>query len=100
MLAPTWVKLATHLAPRLEEVMVVEVDCTKLGDICREQGVQAYPTLVWYANGAKIDTFEGDRTFAGLLAYVEGKIGTIAAAELPFVSKEASGVGGMPPAAL
>lgn len=47
-LAPTWKQLARHMQ---DKVTVAEVNCDDHSSLCKAQGIQGYPTLVWYAAG-------------------------------------------------
>ncbi|GAA6012954.1 hypothetical protein JCM11491_000919 [Sporobolomyces phaffii] len=53
-LAPHWESLAASLT---SQVHVYEVDCDEAQNkgICRQEGVQAYPTLIFYNHGAVVE---------------------------------------------
>ncbi|KDR74372.1 hypothetical protein GALMADRAFT_250250 [Galerina marginata CBS 339.88] len=48
-LAPTWRNLAKHMQ---NKVTVAEVNCDDHSALCKSQGIEGYPTLVWYGQGA------------------------------------------------
>jgi thioredoxin domain-containing protein 5 len=47
-LAPTWKQLARHMQNKLT---VAEVNCDDHSALCKSQGIQGYPTLVWFGQG-------------------------------------------------
>jgi len=47
-LAPTWKQLAKHMQNKLT---VAEVNCDDNSALCKSQGIQGYPTLVWFGKG-------------------------------------------------
>ncbi|PPQ86762.1 hypothetical protein CVT25_012407 [Psilocybe cyanescens] len=49
-LAPTWKQLARHMKGR---ITVAEVNCDDHSALCKKEGIQGYPTLMWYAGGAE-----------------------------------------------
>ncbi len=51
---------------------LARVDCVASGDLCVDQGVEAYPTIQLYQDGEKIDQWKGERSFAKLKTYVDG----------------------------
>jgi protein disulfide-isomerase-like protein len=57
-LLPEWAKAATILKG---EVPLVKVDATKHGDLAREYGVEGYPSLFFFVEGAH-RPYTGDRT--------------------------------------
>ncbi|GAA6039738.1 hypothetical protein JCM8097_001378 [Rhodosporidiobolus ruineniae] len=58
-LAPKWVDLASALST---SVAVYEMDCEAEGNkkVCRQEGVKAYPTLLFYNKGA-VAEYHGNR---------------------------------------
>ncbi|KAF8960247.1 thioredoxin domain-containing 5 [Flammula alnicola] len=58
-LAPTWKQLARHMQGK---VTVAEVNCDDHGSLCKSQGIQGYPTLVWYGQG---DSANGRSEYMG-----------------------------------
>jgi len=73
-LAPTWEKLAEEYSEN-DGVTIGHVDCTA-GDnanrgICDSNGVNGFPTLNIYKDGAKVEEYNGKRDLADLKAFVE-----------------------------
>ncbi|KIM20922.1 hypothetical protein M408DRAFT_118006 [Serendipita vermifera MAFF 305830] len=51
-LAPIWTELAQELKG---VVNVAEVNCDIHGSLCRNVGIEGYPTVIFYLNGRKVD---------------------------------------------
>lgn len=68
-LAPTWDELA-KLFEKDEVAKVAKVDCTLHQPICQEQEIRGYPTLVYFRDGRKLETYKGARTLADLKDFV------------------------------
>ncbi|KAF8164798.1 protein disulfide isomerase [Crassisporium funariophilum] len=66
-LAPIWKQLARHMQSKLT---VAEVNCDDHGALCKAQGIQGYPTLVYYNDGAKSE-YNGGRKLEQLKAFSE-----------------------------
>jgi len=67
-LKPTWDKIAKR--PGIEGVKVAKVDCTASEAICKQYDVKGYPTILYFRNGKKLDTFSGDKSETGLKEYI------------------------------
>jgi len=79
-LAPTW----DELAKKFEKdavVKVAKVDCTQHQSVCQEHEVRGYPTLAYFRNGRKIETYKGARNLADLTDFMN-------------TNKEQAGAGG------
>jgi thioredoxin domain-containing protein 5 len=66
-LAPTWKQLARHLQGK---VQVASVNCDDESALCGVQGIQGYPTLVYFSNGA-VSEYKGGRKLDQLKAFAE-----------------------------
>jgi len=88
-LAPTWEELAGKYADN-EKVVIGHVDCTEKENenkaLCDENGVNGFPTLNIYSDGAKVAEYNGKRGLEELSAFVEKHL---AAAEEALEAKEA-----------
>lgn len=66
-LAPTWKNLAKHLQNKLT---IAEVNCEDHGALCKSQGIQGYPTLIYYTEGVKTE-YNGGRKLDLLKSFAE-----------------------------
>jgi len=70
-LAPTWKQLARHMQNKLT---VAEVNCDDYSSLCQSQGIQGYPTLVWFGRGAEgpgRSEYNGGRKLDQLKSFAE-----------------------------
>ncbi len=47
-------------------VKIAKLDCTQHQSVCQEQDVRGYPTLHYFRNGRKVETYKGARTLSEL----------------------------------
>jgi len=74
-LHPTWEKLAELVEGDGMPVGIASVDCVKHIDICREQSIQAFPTLRWYEFGKYMEPpYKSDRTVNALHSFAKRKL--------------------------
>ncbi len=45
----------------LFRLQVAKLDCTSAQSVCQEQDVKGYPTLAYFRNGKKVETYRGAR---------------------------------------
>eukprot|EP01062_Namystynia_karyoxenos_P074853 TRINITY_DN71894_c0_g1_i1.p2 TRINITY_DN71894_c0_g1~~TRINITY_DN71894_c0_g1_i1.p2 ORF type:complete len:149 (+),score=24.59 TRINITY_DN71894_c0_g1_i1:85-531(+) len=77
---PAWEKLAGDYA-WATTVLIAEVDCVRVQDVCDAEGVQGFPTLRYYHTGGEEATspaggrdYSGQRDYASLKKFVEDKL--------------------------
>jgi len=68
-LAPAWDELAANFKSD-KQVKVAKVDCTQHQAVCQEHEVRGYPTLGYFRNGRKIETYKGARNLPELTSFV------------------------------
>lgn len=68
-LAPVWDELAKKFESD-SKVKIAKVDCTQHQSVCQEQEVRGYPTLSYFRNGRKIETYKGARNINDLTDFV------------------------------
>jgi thioredoxin domain-containing protein 5 len=59
-LAPTWDELAKAFEND-ETVKIAKVDCTQAQSVCQDNDVRGYPTLAYFKDGKKVETYRGAR---------------------------------------
>jgi Thioredoxin domain-containing protein len=74
-LHPTWEKFAELVDEEEMPVGIASVDCVTHVDICREQVIQAFPTLRWYEEGTfQAPPYKNDRTVAAFSSFTKRKL--------------------------
>jgi len=72
-LAPTWEDLGKKFASN-ENVKIAKVDCTQHREVCSENGVRGFPTLILFRNGKKEIEHNGPRDLDTLYSFVRDKM--------------------------
>ena len=74
-LAPAWTQLGAVFRNRIN---IAEVNCESYKDICKQEGVHGYPTLIYYTggsgNGKHKTEYNGGRKAEQMRAFVEKAI--------------------------
>ncbi|KAL3469454.1 thioredoxin-like domain-containing protein [Aspergillus californicus] len=67
-LAPKYEEAATEL--KAKNIALVKVDCTVEEDVCREQGVEGYPTLKVFRGLDSVKPYQGARQADAIVSYM------------------------------
>jgi len=71
MLAPTWDELGVKLHSQTD-IVVAKVDCTieSNKELCNNEEVEGFPTLLLYKDGARMQEYKGSRSLEDLYEFV------------------------------
>ncbi|KAI9607817.1 hypothetical protein H4Q26_005262 [Puccinia striiformis f. sp. tritici PST-130] len=73
--APTWIELADKMKHyESKGLKMGQLDCIAQGDLCKELGVNSYPTMKFYQDGKAMETYKGDNTVEALKKYLEERM--------------------------
>ncbi|KAF5864430.1 protein disulfide-isomerase precursor [Aspergillus alliaceus] len=67
-LAPKYEEAATELKEK--NIPLVKIDCTAEEDICRDQGVEGYPTLKIFRGHDSVKPYQGARQTEAIVSYM------------------------------
>lgn len=68
-MAQTWKDLANKLKQH-ENIRIADVDCTKSVELCMNQNIEGYPTLILFVNGNRVNDYQKDRSLDSLEQFV------------------------------
>jgi thiol-disulfide isomerase/thioredoxin len=72
---PEWDKFENYAKDKFQSLKVNKMQCENGNEaICKEKGVQGYPTIIFYDQTGKANMYDGDRTMEGLLGYITNKV--------------------------
>lgn len=69
---PAWDELASSVD---KSVFIADVNCSDQEDLCKEIGVQGYPTIKVYKDG-DVSDFSGGRSIEDMMEYVNANLAT------------------------
>ncbi|KAF8239442.1 protein disulfide isomerase [Tricholoma matsutake] len=69
--APTWKALFEEAKTSMPSVLVAQVNCNMYGDLCDENHISGYPTMIIYYHNGQSTTYSGDRTLPDLVSFVQ-----------------------------
>ncbi|XP_007901606.1 thioredoxin domain-containing protein 5 isoform X2 [Callorhinchus milii] len=90
-LVSTWEQLAS-MYEHSGNLKIGKVDCTINQQLCSDNQVRGYPTLMWFKDGEKIDRYGGKRDLDSLKQFVDSRLNAAQPSEEEVATDEAEQV--------
>jgi len=72
-IAQTWKALSREVGGRIG-IRIGAVDCTVVPELCKEIGINGYPTLLLFKDGAKYKDYQESRRLEDLLSFIKSNM--------------------------
>jgi len=80
-LAPIWEEVGMKFAEN-SNVKICKVDCTVHRELCKRQGIDGYPTLLFFHNGQVVQKYTEKRKLDTLVGFVQALVDSLLTKQL------------------